>query len=146
MLALALGLGAVVVGQAVLVPLAAGNTSLVDPNLARALSEPLALRAGEIALAACVVLSIVAGPWLRHKAGTTLALLSAGVAALDRLVLLPSVHDAWGRVDLVAARPVAKIELAEQASQIHHGALAVLVLLMVATAAMATNLGRRSTS
>ena len=139
MLALALALGAIVVGHLLLVPLAAGDTSLVDANLARALSEPLALRCGEVALAACALLAAVAGPWLRHRAGTTLALLAAGVAGTDRLVLLPRVHEAWGRVDLVAMRPVAKLEAARELSKIHEGALAVAVLLLVAFAALAAS-------
>ena len=136
MLALALALGAIVVGQALLVPLACSGTSLVDANLARALSEPLALRSGEVALGACVLLSAVAGPWLRHRAGTSLALLATGVAALDRLVILPRVHESWGRVDLVAMRPVDKLEVAAEISMIHDGALAVMVLLLVAFAAL----------
>jgi hypothetical protein len=143
-LALGLALGSIVLGHLILVPALQGNTTLVDANLARALAEPLALRSAELVLASCVVLAAVARHWLRPRAGTTLALVAAGIAGADRLGLLPRVHEAWGRVDLVAMRPQARISAAEQLSLIHELTLASLVVVLLAIAGLASL--RRPTS
>jgi hypothetical protein len=141
MLALGLALGSIVLGHLILVPMLRGDTTLVDANLARALAEPLALRTAELGLAACVVLAAVTHRWLRHRAGTTLALLAVGIAGVERFALLPRMHVAWARVDLVAMRPQAKIVVAEQLGTIHHAALAALIVLLLAIAGLA-NLDR----
>ncbi len=138
MLALGLALGSMVLGHLILVPTLRGDTTLVDANLARALAEPLALRTAELALAACIALAAVTHRWLRHRAGTSLALLAVGVAGIERFGLLPRMHEAWGRVDLVAMRPQAKIAVAEQLSTIHHAAIATMIVLLLATAALAS--------
>jgi hypothetical protein len=137
-LALGLALGSIVLGHLIVVPTLQANTNLVDANLARALAEPLALRSAELCLAAAVIVAVIARAWLRHHAGTTLGLLAAGAAALDRFVILPRVHEAWARVDLVARRPAARLEAAEQLSHIHEAALAVLTLVLVALAVLAS--------
>lgn len=137
-LALGLALGSIVLGQLLLVPMLEADTSLVDANLARALAQPLALRSAELALAACVVLAAVARPWLRHRAGTTLALLALGIASADRFGLLPRAQEAWGRVDLVAMRPRVRIDAAEQLSLVHESTLAALLVILVAVAALAS--------
>lgn len=134
-LALGLALGSIVLGHAIVVPTLQANTDLVDANLARALAQPLALRSTELCLGSTVLLALIARAWLRHHAGTTLALLAVGLAALDRFVILPRVHEAWTRVDLVAMRPAARVEAAEQLSTIHEAAVAALVLLFVGIAA-----------
>ena len=46
-ISLGLAVGAVVVGHMLLVPSLATNPELIDPNLARALAEPLALRTAD---------------------------------------------------------------------------------------------------
>lgn len=137
-MALGLALGSIVLGHLLLVPMLEADTSLVDANLARALAQPLALRSAEVALAACVVLTAVARHWLRHRAGTTLGLLAVGIAAADRFGLLPRVHEAWGRVDLVAMRPRVRIEAAAQLSTIHEASLAALIVVLIALAALAS--------
>lgn len=137
-LALGLALGSIVLGHLIVVPSLQADTTLVDANLARALSEPLALRSAELCLAAAVIVAAVARAWLRHHAGTTLALLAVGLAATDRFVILPRVHEAWARVDLVAMRPIARIDAAEQLSTIHDGAVAALALVLVAVAILAS--------
>jgi hypothetical protein len=138
MLALGLALSSIVLGHLILVPTLRAEPTLVDANLARALAEPLALRTAELSLAACVVLAAVAHRWLRHRAGTTLALLAVGIAGVERLGLLPRLHVAWGRVDLVAMRPHAKLAVAEQLSTIHHAALAALLVVLLAIAGLAS--------
>ena len=137
-LALGLALGSIVLGHVLLVPMLQANTSLVDANLARALAEPLAMRSAELCLLAAVVVAGVARAWLRHHAGTTLGLLAAGLAALDRFVMLPRTHEAWVRVDLVAMRPANRIEAAEQLSMVHEANIAALALVLVAIAVLAS--------
>ena len=137
-LALGLALGSIVLGHVIVVPTLQANTSLVDANLARALAEPLALRSAELCLAAVVVVAAVARAWLRHHAGTTLGLLAAGLAATDRFVILPRMHEAWARVDLVAMRPAARIEAAEQLSLIHEAAAGAIAVVLVAIAVLAS--------
>lgn len=137
-LALGLALGSLILGHLILVPALEANTSLVDANLARALAEPLALRCAELVLLACVVLAGVARGWLRVRAGTTLALLAAGIAGADRLGLLPRMQAAWGRVDLVAMRPYVRVEDAQQLTLIHHSAVAALLLVLLALAGLAS--------
>ena len=136
-LALALALGAIVVGHLLLIPLLCANTALVDANLARALSEPLALRCGELVLAGCVLAALASKRWLAHRAGLTLSLVAVGVAAIDRLVLIPELHQAWGRVDLVAMRPLARIEVAEQLTLVHQASLGAMVVALVGLGALA---------
>lgn len=138
MLALGLALGSIVLGHLMLVPMLRADHALVDANLARALAEPLALRTAELGLAACVVLAAVAHRWLRHRAGTTLALLAVGIAGVERFGLLPRLHVAWARVDLVAMRPQAKIAMAEQLGTIQHAVLAALIVLLLAIAGLAS--------
>jgi hypothetical protein len=137
-LALGLALGSIVLGHAIVIPTLQADTGLVDANLARALGEPLALRTAELCLIATVILAATARPWLRHHAATTLGLLAAGLAALDRFVILPRVHEAWARVDLVAMRPVARVESAEQLSMVHELAVAVIVLMLIGVAVLAS--------
>ena len=145
--ALGLALGAIVVGQLLLVPLVAGQTQLVDANLARALAEPLARRSAEVTLGACLVLAACVPRWLNHRLGTSLALIATGIAALDRLVVLPRVHAAWQRVDLVAMRPVERLAPARELTRMHHGALAAALIVLVAVIGLLCHRGdERSTS
>lgn len=137
--ALGLALGSIVLGHLILVPTLRGEATLVDANLARALAEPLALRTAELTLAACVALAAVTHRWLGHRAGTSLALLAVGVAGVERFGVLPRLHLAWGRVDLVAMRPQAKLVVAEQLSSIHHAAIAAMIVLLLAIAALASS-------
>ncbi|NVB37610.1 hypothetical protein G6O69_07185 [Pseudenhygromyxa sp. WMMC2535] len=136
-MSLALALGGVVVGHLLLIPMLRGETALVDANLARALSQPLAMRCAEVVLAASVLLAAVARRWLPHRVGPTLALLAAGVAGIERLVLLPELHEAWARVDLVAMRPLARIEVAEQLTLIHQACMGAMIVLLTGIAALA---------
>lgn len=138
MLTLGLALGSIVLGHLLLAPQLRGDTLLVDANLARALAEPLVMRTAELVLAACLVLAAVAGKWLGHRAGSSLGLLAVGLAGLDRFVLLPRLHEAWARVDLVAMRPQPRVIAAEQLSLVHEAALAAMLVVILAVAALAS--------
>lgn len=137
-LALALALGSLVVGHFVLIPALAGDTSLIDANLARSLAEPLALECASVLLGACLVLACVVRPWLEQTLALSLGLIALALAGLDRVALLPRMQAAWSRVDLVAGRPLERVVEAERLQQIHEVALLVLALVLVGMAGVAT--------
>jgi hypothetical protein len=141
-LALAAALGGVLVGELVVVPGLVNQTTLVDANLATALTGPLHLRLGEIALAATLVLAFVVPRWLGSKRASGAALLAFGLAAAHRFVLLPGVYAAWSRVDRLAGRPVERfLEAQRLTTQAHWSAIA-LVLVLVAIAWLSTRTRR----
>ena len=137
-LALALALGSLVVGHLLLIPALAGNTDLIDANLARTLAEPLALECATLIGFACVALAGLAKPWLKHTLGLSVSLVAVAIAALDRLALLPRMQAAWSRVDLVAGRPVERVREAEQLQQTHEIALILLLVALVSLVVLAT--------
>jgi hypothetical protein len=133
--ALALGLGAVVVGHAVAVPTLSAS-ELVDANLARALVAPLRLRVADVLLASTVVLALTAHRWLADRLVGVAAALVVVLAAADRVFVLPRLARAGGRVDFVARRPHDQLELVETLT-VGHAVLvaavgAVLVFVLVA--------------
>ncbi|GEM_PF-4721625 len=129
-IALGLALGSLVVGHALMVPLVR-DAPLLDPNLARTLAAPLVQRSSELLLACAIVIAMVSRRWrLLRLAGPT-ALLVAGLAAVDRFFLLPRLGKAWSRVDLVAQRPIDRLEAAHQLQSTHEGVLAVALLLLL---------------
>jgi hypothetical protein len=128
--ALATAMGAVLVGELVVVPGLANQAHLVDANLATALTGPLHLRIADIVLAATVVLAAIAPRWLGSRLATAAALLTVATAAVYRLVL-PAAYGAWSRVDRVAGRPVDRLLEAERLTdQAHWMALSLLLLLL----------------
>ncbi|MFV8750556.1 hypothetical protein ACNOYE_08380 [Nannocystaceae bacterium ST9] len=137
-LALALALGSLVVGHLLLIPALAGDTSLIDANLARTLAEPLAMKCATLLLIACALLAIVVKPWLKHTLGLSVSLVAVAIAALDRLVLLPRLQAAWARVDLVAGRPVERVSEAQELQQTHEIALILVLVGLVGLAMLAT--------
>lgn len=134
--ALAAALGALVVGELVVLPgLEGQGAQLVDINLLTRLVAPIHLRCVELALVAAVVLVGVAPYWLRSRLATTLALLTvAGTGAL-RMVVLPSLYEAWSRVDRVAQAPYDRLQraqdLADEAYWLGLGSITLLVLMGV---------------
>ncbi len=137
-LALALALGSVVVGHALLIPALASDTSLIDANLARTLAEPLAIQCATLILIACLVLTALVKPWLNHTLGLSASLVALAIAALDRLALLPRMQAAWSRVDLVAGRPVERVSEAQHLQQTHEVALVLLLITLVSLVVLAT--------
>lgn len=137
-LALALALGSLVVGHLVLIPALAGDTSLIDANLARTLAEPLAIRCATLLGIACVVLAALVKPWLKQTLALSVSLVAVAIAALDRLALLPRMQAAWARVDLVAGRPVERVEEAQRLQQTHEIALVLLLIALVGLTVLAT--------
>lgn len=142
LLALATLLGALMVGQWLVIPLLHDATH-VDANLARALAAPLELRAADLALVGAALAALVAPWWIEHRLASTVGLLVAAGTAAHRFVLLPRAQQAWTRVDLVSERPVDRFELA-QAAQTQDDRLVVLVLAGAVLLAVGASLRRRA--
>ncbi|MEM6993739.1 MAG: hypothetical protein AAF721_24710 [Myxococcota bacterium] len=130
-LGLAAAAGALMIGELVVLPGLTGPSVLLGPNLATTIAGPIHLRCAEVALVGTIVLALALPHWLSARFATAAALLAIGFAAFNRLVVLPTVYEAWGKVDLVAARPLARLTeaeaLAEQATWMSAG-LAVCLL------------------
>jgi hypothetical protein len=112
-LALSTALGALVVGELVVVPML-GRTDLLDANLATAVSAPVHLRTAEIGVAAGLAVALAVPAWLRSRFATSVALLLLLGATARRVVLLPALYAAWARVDIVAGRPEARLHEARE--------------------------------
>ncbi len=134
-MALAAALGALAMGQLVVLPGLEAQTSLVDANLVTRLGQALHLRSVEIALVGAVVLVGTAPRWLGSRLATTLALLAVAGTGSLRLALLPDVYQAWARVDRVAGLPLDRLtqaqSLAEQAQWVAFGSIGALLALAV---------------
>lgn len=125
LLGLSLALGCLLIGHGLILPaLAAGGSgaeSLVDPNLARALTLPIAELTTTVAALATAFVLALAPRAFSASPMSTLALAALAACALDRLVLLPRMHLALGRVDLVTAAPasqMAKLQVWELGHQL----------------------------
>ena len=133
-LALAAAIGAMAVGELIVVPGLRGASDLVGPNLARSMTAPLHLRCAEIVFGAAIVLALAVPRWLGSRVATTVALLVIGCAAVERFVILPELYEAWSRVDLVAMRPVERVAdaqaLADRARWLDYAHAALLALLV----------------
>lgn len=129
--ALALALGAIVVGHALVLP-ALGSSELIDANLARALVEPLRLRVAEVVLVCTLVLALTTRRWLGERSLAAAASVALALAAADRVFLLPRLHRVGGRVDFVAGRPLDQLELTQQLALGHFALLLVLGLVLAA--------------
>lgn len=140
LIACAAALGAQLVGRGVVLPELAAQSSLIDANLAAALSEPLHLRLAEIVLAAHLIVAASASKWLEAKWATSVGLVLVGLSGLQRFVLLPTMYGAWSHADLVASRPIEHVLIGERAQwqdSIVVGVMALLQLgLLVAAARM----------
>ncbi len=134
-LALAAALGAMVVGQLVVLPGLESQVALVDANLLTRMIAPIHLRFTEIAMVASLVLLAVTPYWLRSRLITTLALLAVTATAGLRLVMLPAAYEAWAKVDRVAQAPydrwVRAEGLTEEAWWLGLGSIAMLALMGV---------------
>lgn len=134
-LALAAALGAMAVGQLVVLPGLQSHGGLVDANLLTRVTAPIHLRCTEIALVGSVVLVGVASHWLRSRLGATLALLAVACTGALRLALLPSLYEAWARVDRVALLPHDRLVhaqgIADEAYWLGLGSMMMLVLIGV---------------
>jgi hypothetical protein len=134
-LALAAALGALVVGQLVVLPSLESQGALVDANLLTRLVAPVHLRCAEIALVASVLLLGVAPYWLRSRLITTLAIVTVTGTGALRLIVLPAVYEAWTRVDRVAQAPYDRLVraegLTEEAWWLGLGSMGMLALMGV---------------
>lgn len=135
--AAALLLGAIVVGHFVALPAIAASP-LIDANLAKAVSGPLASRLADLIFAASAVLALAAPKWIASRAGTTLALVLVGAALAHRLLLVPHLGKLWTRVDLVAGRPADLLAEAQTWSEHQQWLLVGMAVLVLAVLGLAT--------
>jgi hypothetical protein len=140
-LAVAVSLGCLVIGFGLVLPMLELGNDLVDLNLAKALGQGIALRLGLVLLIACSIVAVATPRWIEHRAATTAALGAVALAALDRLLMLPRVYQAWSRVDLVADRPHDRLQQAQELAQWHGWLLLGVGALLVSVLAFAV-LGR----
>lgn len=143
LLAFATFFGALVIGHGVVLPALAGS-SLIDGNLGKALTAPLALRLAEVLVGAGIVLVITASRWISWRMATTTALLLTGAALAHRMLLLPHLLRLWARVDVVAGRPIDTLAEAQRWAQHQQWLLLAMAVLLLALAAMATRSSSRS--
>lgn len=140
-LALAVFVGALVIGLGVIVPGIAASP-LVDANLGKALAAPLTLRLAEILVGAAVVLIFAVPGWIASRVATTLSLLLAGAALAHRFLLLPHLGRLWARVDLIAGRPVDSLAEAERWTQHQQSLLVVMGVLLLVLVGLAARPAR----
>lgn len=129
--------GALAVGELVVLPGLTDPHPLLDPNLAVSVAGPLHVRCAEITLAGSVVAAAGLLRGASRFAGPA-ALVAVGLAAFVRLSALPNLYGAWAKVDLVAARPLARVAdaeaLVQQAHWLQLGLASVLVAIIGAIA------------
>jgi hypothetical protein len=130
----ATALAALVLGRFVVVPMLAHSHLLVDANLARALAEPLHLRLAEIGLGATLVTFVVVPRWTRSKVAAALAMVLVVGTALWRALLVPALYAAYARVDLVAGRPVDRLQELERLEDLEGAIVSAMALLLGALA------------
>lgn len=135
--AAALLLGSIVVGHFVALPAIAGS-SLLDANLAKAVSAPIAVQLADLLVAASAALALAAPRWIASRAGTTLALVLLGTALAHRLLLVPHLGRLWARVDLVAGRPADLLAEAQRWAGHQQWLLAAMVALALVLLGLAS--------
>jgi len=130
----ATALAALVLGRFVVVPMLAHGHTLVDANLARSLAEPLHLRLAEIALGATLVAFVVVPRWTRSKVAAALAMVLVIGTATWRALLVPALYAAYARVDLVAGRPIDRLQELERLEDLESAVVSAMALLLGALA------------
>lgn len=138
LLGLCLALGCLLVGHGLLLPALTGEggagTAVVDANLASAIAEPIAQLTSSIA-AVCAILVLICAPRaFGSSVMSTLALAASAICVADRFVLLPRVHEALGRVDLVSSAPASAMARFEMWQLAHQLSVASACALLAAVA------------
>jgi hypothetical protein len=101
-------------GRFVVLPMLVRAHALVDANLARTLAQPIHFRLAEITLAMTLVAFVLLPRWTKSRIAGALATMLVAGAAAWRAMLLPALYAAWSKVDLVAGRPVDRLQAATQ--------------------------------
>lgn len=130
----AIAIAAIGLGRFVVLPMMVRAHALVDANLARTLAGPIHFRLAEITLAATLVAFVVLPRWTRSRIAAALAMLLVVGAAAWRAVMLPALYTAWSRVDLVAGRPVDRMQAATALDGYEQAVSLALMFGFIATA------------
>lgn len=132
LLAVATAIAALAIGRFVVVPMLAHDHALVDANLARALCHPLHLRVAEIALGAAIVVFALVPRWTASRLVATLAMIVVVATVAWRALLLPALYAAFARVDLVAGRPIDRVQEVARLEELEQAVVTAIALLFVA--------------
>jgi hypothetical protein len=114
LLVASLAVAAIGLGRFVVLPMLVRAHALVDANLARTLAQPIHFRLAEITLAMTLVAFVLLPRWTRSRLASAIATVLVAGAAAWRAMLLPALYGAWSKVDLVAGRPVDRLQAATQ--------------------------------
>ena len=136
------------VGRFVVLPMLVRAHALVDANLARTLAQPIHFRLAEITLAMTLVAFVLLPRWTRSRIAGALATMLVAGAAAWRAMLLPALYGAWSKVDLVAGRPVDRMQAATQLDGYEQAAsLAIMFgLLAMSWIALRTGMATSATA
>ncbi|MBM4114179.1 MAG: hypothetical protein FJ253_12550, partial [Phycisphaerae bacterium] len=110
LLVASIAVAAIGLGRFVVLPMLVRAHALVDANLARTLAQPIHFRLAEITLAMTLVAFVLLPRWTRSRVASALATVLVAGAAAWRAMLLPALYGAWSKVDLVAGRPVDRLQ------------------------------------
>jgi len=134
LLVAALAIASIGLGRFVVLPMLVRAHALVDANLARSLAGPIHHRLAEITLAATLVTFVVLPRWTRSRLAGGLAMVLVIGAAAWRAVMLPALYAAWSRVDLVAGRPLDRMQEAAALDGYEQALSLALMFTLIATA------------
>ncbi len=109
----ATAIAAIGLARYVVLPILERADALVDANLAKALAQPIHFRLAEIVLAAALVAFVLLPRWTRSRLAGGLAMVTVAAAAAWRALLLPALYTAWSHADLVAGRPLDRLQAAQ---------------------------------
>ena len=137
--------GGVAIGRGIVVPLIEGH-HLLDPNLARAVAEPVRAGVASLTLLAAAMFVVVAPRILpRWSAALSLGLLA--LLAFDRLWLFPHANAAWDRIDRVTGRPAQLLTVAETYTDLEYlVAVAALLSFLLLSWSLAAARGAPTTA
>lgn len=134
LLVTSIAISAIGLGRFVVLPMMVRAHALVDANLARTLAQPIHFRLAEITLAATLVGFVVLPRWTRSRIASGLSVSLVLGAAAWRAAMLPALYAAWSKVDLVAGRPVDRMQAATALDGYEQAVSLALMFGLLATA------------
>jgi hypothetical protein len=141
LLVTSIAISAIGLGRFVVLPMMVRAHALVDANLARSLAQPIHFRLAEITLAATLVAFVVLPRWTRSRIAGGLSVSLVLGAAAWRAAMLPALYAAWSKVDLVAGRPVDRMQAASTLDGYEQAVSLALMFGLLATAWVALRTG-----
>lgn len=134
LLVTAIAIASIAIGRFVVLPMLVRAHALVDANLARTLAQPIHFRLAEITLGATLLAFVVLPRWSKSRIAGGLSVSLVLGAAAWRAALLPALYGAWSKVDLVAGRPLDRLQAANALDGYEQAASLALMFGLLATA------------